>query len=104
MPRKSRPGLKVTAGWLYWPPSRNDMLFLSLQTPLNEINFLVCCAVPPSLELAHPMAHIALPTDTDLLDPPLLGVEVRLSSGAVHMIDAAAGFNAMELIRAAGGE
>jgi ferredoxin, 2Fe-2S len=48
------------------------------------------------------MAHIALPTDTDLLDPPLLGVEVRLSSGAVHMIDAAAGFNAMELIRAAG--
>jgi ferredoxin, 2Fe-2S len=48
------------------------------------------------------MLNMSPQTEVDLLDPPLLGVEVRLADGAVHRIDAAAGYNAMELIRAAG--
>ncbi len=42
------------------------------------------------------------PTDADHQDQSSLGVEVRLSGGLAQRIDAAAGFNAMELIRAAG--
>jgi ferredoxin, 2Fe-2S len=48
------------------------------------------------------MLDHTLPTKAALLDPPLLGVEVRLTNGAVHKIEAAAGFTAMELMRAAG--
>jgi ferredoxin, 2Fe-2S len=78
------------------------MLFLSVKDPLVEINFLVWWVNRSSLELVQPMASIASQTDADPLDTPLLGVEVRLADGAVHKIDAAAGYNAMELIRAAG--
>ena len=39
---------------------------------------------------------------SDGADAPFLGLEVRLADGVVHKIEAAAGFNAMELIRAAG--
>ncbi len=35
-------------------------------------------------------------------DEPFLGLEVRLADVSTHLIDAAVGFNAMELIRAAG--
>ncbi len=35
-------------------------------------------------------------------DGPFLGLEIQLGLGSVHKIEAAAGFNAMELIRAAG--
>ena len=38
----------------------------------------------------------------DTVDQPFLAIEVRMADGAVHKIEAAAGYNAMELIRAAG--
>ena len=38
----------------------------------------------------------------DAEETPFLGLEVQLAGGAVRKIEAAAGFNAMELIRAAG--
>jgi ferredoxin, 2Fe-2S len=43
-------------------------------------------------------------SDVDLNQPvsTFLGVEVRLAAGDVHKIEAASGFSAMELIRAAG--
>jgi ferredoxin, 2Fe-2S len=60
--------------------------------------------VPPNLlpELAFHMASANVATDDHLQDPPLLALEVRLAAGMAHKIDAAAGYNAMELIRAAG--
>ena len=53
------------------------------------------------------MLTLAATTDIDADGPdaadlPLLGLEVRFADGASHTIDAAPGFNAMELIRAAG--
>ena len=52
---------------------------------------------------------LASPVMNDFPDPPLtdaevpfLGLRVRLSAADVRDIDAAAGFNAMELMRAAG--
>ncbi len=53
------------------------------------------------------MLTLAANTDTDVAGTddaalPLLGLEVRLADGSAHKIDAAPGFNAMELIRAAG--
>lgn len=53
------------------------------------------------------MLTFAANTDTEPVgasdaDLPLLGLEVRLSNGSAHKIGAAPGFNAMELIRAAG--
>ncbi len=48
---------------------------------------------------ANPDVDADGPDDGDL---PLLGLEVRFADGATHAIDAAPGFNAMELIRAAG--
>jgi ferredoxin, 2Fe-2S len=53
------------------------------------------------------MLTLAANTDTEPArsgdaDLPLLGLEVRLADGSAHKIDAAAGFNAMELIRAGG--
>ena len=47
--------------------------------------------------LLHP-AH----PDHDAPDAPLFGLEVRLTDGLAHKIDAASGYTAMELIRAAG--
>ncbi len=40
--------------------------------------------------------------DAQSTEPTLLGLEVQLADGAVHKIDAAAGYSAMELMRAAG--
>jgi ferredoxin, 2Fe-2S len=40
--------------------------------------------------------------DDESNDLTLLGLEVQLAGGAVHKIDAAAGYSAMELMRAAG--
>jgi ferredoxin, 2Fe-2S len=48
------------------------------------------------------MVSANVATDDRPQDPPLLALEVRLAAGTAHTIDAAAGFNAMELIRAAG--
>ena len=41
-------------------------------------------------------------SEPELAEPPFLGLVVQLADGVVHKIEAAAGFNAMELIRAAG--
>ena len=60
--------------------------------------------LPPALVAAMASNMLLFnPIEADAVDEaPHLGLQVQLSGGVIHRIDAAAGFNAMELIRAAG--
>jgi ferredoxin, 2Fe-2S len=66
------------------------------------MNFLVYQHCHSKPEPVQPMLDTTPLTGADLQDPPLLGVEIRLGGGIACKIEAAAGFNAMELMRAAG--
>ena len=70
--------------------------------------FPLCSGERLSVTLAQYMLNAAMMTSFDEAtgahgpETPFLGLEVQLADGEVRRIEAAAGFNAMELMRAAG--